>query len=617
MIENIFELSKSKKLFLALATDFFLLMLVNHYAIYYTFRITTEGSVFLYTLLLSAICMVNVALFYVIGVYKTVLRYMGKSTPGLLILGSLASTAIGYVAILFSDFETNYSFSTHASLLIISTYGYRLVIWNIYQKIKSQDKINAAIYGAGEAGQTVVQLLKNNSMYHAAAILDDDPELQGRTIDGIKVSSPKIAQKIIETNNIKTIIISISAKAVRERRKIIKEMAEFGVQIKVLPSTADLLSDAGRIRDFPHPTVDELLGRDCVPPDQRLLRKAVSEKTVLVTGAGGTIGSELCKQLIDLNPKKIIALDVSEAALYQLNESVSDKFSEIPSTNNFQAVLGSILDVEMLDHLFSSEQITTVFHAAAYKHVPMVEANPIVGVMNNIVGTENIIKAIVKHRVSSMMLISTDKAVRPTNIMGATKRVAELLVQKAALDNPNINFSAVRFGNVLGSSGSVVPKFFHQLNKGEQLTVTHPEITRYFMTVSEAAQLVIQASGLAKSGDIYHLDMGEPVKIIDLAKTIMDTYGYKPSVNNLTNAEGQDPRIKIIGLRPGEKLYEELLVSGDELLTEHPKIKCEPFQAIDFDQVVIATQELVAEGNPDRIKMLFHNLPISYSSNAS
>lgn len=424
------------------------------------------------------------------------------------------------------------------------------------------------IYGAGSSGLTLLMALRNDSRFRIVGYLDDDPSLHGRTLQNQVIYAPDKLPTLIEKHTIRQVLLAMPSIARHRKRNLVDNLTHHGIKVLSIPSLGQLASGARTVSDLKDVSIEDLLGREPSNPITELLSISVQNQTVLVTGAGGSIGSELCRQIAVLGVHRLIILELNEFALYSIKKELRKVIDEA----KLVSVLGNACESHLLKRLCTEHKIQTIFHAAAYKHVPLVEENICAGVSNNVLGTLAIINAAKSHDVSRVMLISTDKAVRPTNIMGASKRICELLIQSAAdtTSRDSTIFSMVRFGNVLGSSGSVIPLFHEQIQRGGPVTVTHPSVTRYFMTIPEAVQLVLQATGMAKGGDVFILDMGEPVRIADLARQMIELSGLR--VRDDSTPDG-DISIEFTGLRPGEKLYEELLISANDQPTGHPLIR--------------------------------------------
>ena len=436
----------------------------------------------------------------------------------------------------------------------------------------SEPGIPVAIYGAGAAGRQLAVMLTRGGQQRAVVFIDDDPKLRGRSVEGLKVLHPshgRFRDQLLDMG-VGEILVAIPSLKPGRRRQLLEFLSTLALRVRTVPGLADLVARGGKgIGDLEEVSVDDLLGRDPVMPLPGLLDACIRGKTVLVTGGGGSIGSELCRQALAHGPKRLIVLDHSEFALYSVEHELGALAASIGSPAELDFVLGSATDQKKIEGLFAVSTIDTVYHAAAYKHVPIVEKNPVEGFRNNVFGTLYIARAAAQAKVGRFVLISSDKAVRPTNVMGATKRVAELVVELLARRHPGTIFSMVRFGNVLASSGSVVPLFSRQIAAGGPITLTHADVTRYFMTIREAVELVIQAGSLARGGELFVLDMGTPVRIRDLAERMIRLSGR--SVRDERNSRG-DIAIEVTGLRPGEKLHEELLIDGDATGTAHPRI---------------------------------------------
>jgi FlaA1/EpsC-like NDP-sugar epimerase len=539
-------------------------------------------------------------LFVSFGLYRAIFRYIGAAA-----FVSLTRAFVIYTGLFFSVF-TIYgldgvprSIGVIQPMLLFIGIGvsryfvrYWLGATNNLQKTFHRPQPVALIYGAGSAGRQLASGLTSNKDMLIKGFIDDDRHMQGSTINGISVYPNAGLDDLIYRLKITDVLLAIPSVSQERRSEIITSLNGCGVRVRTLPGLIDLAAGRARISDLYDLDMNDLLGRAVVPPDVSLLEKNIRDKVVLVTGAGGSIGGELCRQIIKFSPKSLILIDSSERSLYLIHEELktaliglgderlvggSDDQAYAPSNTALSIVivpcLASVRDGDLLLKIFNTYKPATVFHAAAYKHVPLVEQNPTEGIRNNVFGTLTCAQVSRECGVSNFILVSTDKAVRPTNVMGASKRIAELVLQALAEvsakgDRPT-NFSMVRFGNVLGSSGSVAPLFNAQIAAGGPITLTHPEVTRYFMTIPEAAQLVIQASAMADGGDVFVLDMGEPVRIYDLAVKMVYLSGLL--VRDGAHPHG-DIEIKVTGLRPGEKLYEELLIGDNPQPTAHPKI---------------------------------------------
>ncbi len=526
-------------------------------------------------LLMAVAPLLAIPVFIRFGLYRAVIRYLSEHvlwtilkamTVSALLWGSAAWIAKGVFAEI--HISTVMLFWTFG---VMSVAGVRFAArWLIWLPVQRHFRgRQALIYGAGEAGRQIAATLREARDSFPAGFLDDDTALQGKDVNGLRVYPPKRLAYLIEHYAIHEVIVALPSVSSARKREIVEFLEGYPVHVRILPEVAEIVSGQNLLNRIREVDIGDLLGRDVVAPDLKLLGQSVTRRNVLVTGAGGSIGAELCRQISALNPNCLVLLEQSEFALYQVERNLRNV-----AACKVVARLGSVSDYETVAALLREHTIHTVFHAAAYKHVPIVEENIIEGCQNNVFGTLTMAQAAYDLGVETFVLISTDKAVRPTNVMGATKRWAELVVQSLAREaqrtGRNQKFCAVRFGNVLGSSGSVIPLFREQIAQGGPVTVTHPEVTRFFMSIHEAVQLVIQASNLASGGEIFLLDMGSPVKIADLAANMIRLSGR--AVRNPQNPRG-DIDVVFIGLRPGEKLFEELLIaSGNAEGTSHPKI---------------------------------------------
>jgi FlaA1/EpsC-like NDP-sugar epimerase len=431
------------------------------------------------------------------------------------------------------------------------------------------------IYGAGEAGLQLLNALFHGHEFAPVALVDDDLSLQNLGIGGLRVYSPDRIPRLVHETGAKVILLAIPSMGRVRRREIVGALEDLQLEIKTIPGMSDIISGKAKISELRTVSAEDLLGRDPVAPDTELLSRNITGRVVMVSGAGGSIGSELCRQILTQNPSVLVLYDVSEFALYTIEAELSATATRLQHQTKVVPILGSVQHSRRLEAAIKAFKVQTIYHAAAYKHVPLVEENVIEGIRNNVFGTLAITLAAEKLGVENFILISTDKAVRPTNVMGATKRIAELICQAHAKDASSTVFSMVRFGNVLGSSGSVIPRFRAQIEAGGPVTVTHKDINRYFMTIPEAAQLVIQAGALGQGGDVFVLDMGDPVKIMDLAFSMVKMHGLVPHMvdhpDQILPDKGDIP-ICVTGLRKGEKLYEELLIGNNPAPTKHPRI---------------------------------------------
>ena len=409
--------------------------------------------------------------------------------------------------------------------------------------------------------------MANSHQMQVVGFLDDDDRLHGHVLHGLPIYSPAHLQGLVSALSVSDVLLAIPSVSRQRRNEILAEIRKAHVAVRTLPCLTELAQGKVHVSDIRELDIDDLLGRDPVTPNYIMLAKNILDKVVLVTGAGGSIGSELCRQIIDIGPKKLLLLELNEFALYSIHQELEEKLAG--RAIHVVPLLASVQDGDRLREIMAAWRPHTVYHAAAYKHVPLVEHNPAEGIKNNVLGTLEAAQAAARIGVADFVLIGTDKAVRPTNIMGASKRLAEMVLQALAATSSGTKFTMVRFGNVLGSSGSVVPRFRQQIRDGGPITLTHPEITRYFMTIPEAAQLVIQAGAMARGGDVFVLDMGQPVRIMDLARRMIELSGLQ--VKDEENPDG-DIEIEITGLRPGEKLYEELLIGDNPSPTSHPRI---------------------------------------------
>lgn len=479
-----------------------------------------------------------------------------------------------------------------------------------FDKLTEQrDKV--IIYGAGSSGTELLEALQNSPRYEVAAFVDDDPRLTGGHILQKKIYSATKIESLVKELEVAQVFLAMPSVSRQRRREIIDRLTQMSVKIKQLPSLQEIAEGKVTVSTMRRVDILDVLDRQTVEPEQALLEKNIRNKSVLVTGAGGSIGSELCRQIIKNQPKCLMLYELSEYALYAIHQELllwqaSKATDEPESTTEIIALLGNVNNQQKLNKVFNKYAINTVYHAAAYKHVPIVEYNPFEGAINNAKGTYHCVQAAIESKVDTFVLISTDKAVRPTNVMGASKRLAELVCQGFSNQHPHTTISMVRFGNVLGSSGSVVPLFTKQIAKGGPITVTHPEVTRYFMTIPEAANLVIQAGAMAQGGEVFVLDMGKPVKIVDLARRMIHLSGYE--VKDQANPGG-DIEIVFSGLRPGEKLYEELIIGDDNIEpTQHSLIMQAREHSFELAEIEVTLSQLDQRAQTDDVTWLKQQL---------
>ncbi|MCL9654520.1 polysaccharide biosynthesis protein [Pseudomonas protegens] len=569
---------------------------------------------------------VAIPLFIRFGMYRAVMRYFGNDALIIIIKAvSLSSLILALVVYLYSNHQTLVPRSivfNYWWLSLVLLGGLRLAMRQFFlgdwfsasQHVPFASRENnlpkIAVYGAGAAGNQLVAALRIGKMMRPVAFIDDDSGIAGRVISGLEVYKPKHIQQMIDETGATEILLAIPSSSRGRRREILNALDGFALHVRSVPGFMDLASGRVKVDDIQEVDIADLLGRDTVPAQENLLKRCIRGCTVLVTGAGGSIGSELCRQILPLHPTTLILFEHSEFNLYNILSELEGFISRASLTVKIIPILGSVRDHDKLLGVMTSWTVDTVYHAAAYKHVPIVEHNIAEGILNNVIGTLNSAEAALKAGVKNFVLVSTDKAVRPTNIMGCSKRLAELTLQALSKEqSPTLfneatsisrvnktRFTMVRFGNVLGSSGSVIPLFHKQIKSGGPLTVTHPKITRYFMTIPEAAQLVIQAGSMGLGGDVFVLDMGEPVKIVELAEKMINLSGL--SVRSEKNTHG-DIAIEFTGLRPGEKLYEELLIGDNVLGTEHPMIMSANEDYLSWESLKPKLKELLAAVDQD------------------
>lgn len=569
----VLALPRIAKRFVALVVDLGLCVLSVWLAYYLRFgefvALSGHASV-------AVMASIGIALpiFIVLGLYRAIFRYSGW--PALITVAQ----AIGVYGLLYASIFTAIGVAgvprtigiIQPILLLLLVGASRAMarVWlgDKYQSIlKHASRPKVLIYGAGASGRQLVAAMANSHEMQVVGFLDDDERLHGHVLNGLPIYHPADLGRLAPALNISAVLLAMPSMSRKRRNEILTQIRTARVGVRTLPSVMDLAQGKVTVSDLRELDIDDLLGREPVMPDSAMMAMNIRSKVVMVTGAGGSIGSELCRQILVVGPSKLLLIEQSEFALYAIHQELEEKL--VGEKVLLIPLLASVQDDERMHEIMSTWHPDTVYHAAAYKHVPLVEHNPAAGIKNNVLGTLRTAQVAAEHHVSDFVLISTDKAVRPTNIMGASKRLAEMALQALAVTCPRTQFSMVRFGNVLGSSGSVVPRFRQQIRDGGPITLTHPDVTRFFMTIPEAALLVIQAGAMAKGGDVFVLNMGESVKIMDLARRMVELSGL--TIKDDGNPDG-DIEIETIGLRPGEKLYEELLICDNPQPTPHPRI---------------------------------------------
>jgi FlaA1/EpsC-like NDP-sugar epimerase len=526
------------------------------------------------------------------GLYRSVIRYMGhQAVWDLVKVVSLSTLVLGALMFLTSAPLSKSVPIMYWLFLFFGVGGLRLVSRGLHQISDQSDVRAVIIYGAGDTGRQLLNALNHGSDYRVVAFVDDNPALQDTVINGRPVLAVENISELVTAHAVRQVLLAIPSASQERRRDIINSLVDLPVRVRTIPKISELISSNALVNQIQDVDLDDLLGREPVPPHPELIDRCITDKVVMVTGAGGSIGSELCRQILASSPKELVLLDISEFALYSIDREIKALCQRQGLRFPVVTLLGSVRDEQRLESIFRTFAVDTVYHAAAYKHVPMVEYNVAEGVANNVHGTLSAAWAAHRAGVDTFVLVSTDKAVRPTNVMGASKRFAELILQGLSQIETNTRFCIVRFGNVLGSSGSVVPLFREQISSGGPVTVTHPEVSRYFMSIGEASQLVLQAGALGTGGDVFVLDMGEPVRIVELAERMIHLSGYDVERDNVF---GEHIDVEYIGLRPGEKLHEELLLGTSVTGTGHPMIMRAEEEAFDCEVIQDAAHRLLS-----------------------
>lgn len=568
--------------------------------------------------ILAIVLPVTIFGFARLGLYHRVIRYISSRALRVVFSGVLMSAATMALADQLLVLPVPRSVpAIYALLLLASVGGVRYFFRALVLNKNQRNRIPVLIYGAGEAGRQLVNAVNQGPECYPVAFVDDDSAMHNMIIAGIRVHAPSAIRDLVETHAIKRILLALPSISRARRRSIVESLEDLPVVVLTVPGMADIVSGKVTFNDLTIVSPEDLLGRDPVEPRADLMAANITGKVVMVSGAGGSIGSELARQVLALSPSVLVLLDVSEFALYKIDDELQPLGGKPAHLTQVVPILGSVQNPSRMRAIMRAFKVQTVYHAAAYKHVPLVEENVVEGVRNNVFGTRAIAEAAAETGVEAFIMISTDKAVRPTNIMGASKRMAELVCQTLAQTQSGTIYSMVRFGNVLGSSGSVIPRFRAQIERGGPVTVTHLEITRFFMTIPEAAQLVIQAGAMAKGGDVFVLDMGEPVKIMNLAKSMIRLCGLVPFViNDDGQADGAgDIAIRTTGLRPGEKLYEELLIGDNPSATEHSRIMSAQELSLEAKEMNAHLNDLMAactEFDIPRIREILLQAPTGY-----
>ncbi|HFQ5395544.1 TPA: nucleoside-diphosphate sugar epimerase/dehydratase [Vibrio vulnificus] len=569
-------------------------------------------------LTLAGTVVVTLITFTRLGLYRAVLRYLTFHALTLVVLGALISAlSITTFAYFFNAEVPRTVPVIYMTFLALLCGGARMMVRSLIVQASRKGCERVLIYGAGSTGRQLAIALRNAETYQVKGFIDNDPSLENTIIQGLTVHSSQQISRLVEKQEIEKILLAMPRATRSERKAIIDGLLHLPVEVLTVPDFKDIVNGNATVDELKDVAIEDLLGRDPVEPNPELMKANIHGKVVMVTGAGGSIGSELCRQIVRQKPKTLILFELSEYGLYEIDKELSGMVEAMQLEVEIIPLLGSVQRINRLSATMRAFGVQTVYHAAAYKHVPLVEYNVVEGVRNNVFGTYYSAKAAIEAGVESFVLISTDKAVRPTNVMGTSKRMAELALQAlAAKENDKVNgtrFCMVRFGNVLGSSGSVIPLFKRQIEEGQAITVTHPDIIRYFMTIPEAAQLVIQAGAMGKGGDVFVLDMGEPVKIVDLAKNLIQLSGLE--VKSSDNPNG-DIEIKFTGLRPGEKLYEELLIGDNVEGTDHERIMTANEQFLpleEFNQILNNLDRACHEFDHETIRQILLETPTGFN----
>jgi FlaA1/EpsC-like NDP-sugar epimerase len=598
LINKIIAISRVHKQLLMMIIDSIVIqsMLLLSFSVRLGYWFWPEGNLFW---VIIGAPILSIPIFMKFGLYKAIVRFLGLHALWAVVkavsLYALLWGIIGFMTAI--EGIPRSVILINWLLVILSIGGIRMIaMWVLSDANNLPGQRNVIIYGAGSAGRQLANALLQSIEYTPVAFIDDDKDLIHQYINGVKVCSIDSVESLIQKYNISEILLALPSTSRRRRNEIINFLEHYPVLVRILPGVSELVQGKVEVEDLREVSIEDLLGRESVKPEQSLLQENVKGRVVMVTGAGGSIGSELCRQIIKLGASKLIMFEQSELALYKIDQELSN--------NNVFPILGSVVNQDRVERVCKKFGVKTIYHAAAYKHVPMVEYNSTEGVVNNIFGTLKCAQAAINSYVETFVLISTDKAVRPTNTMGASKRGSEMVLQALSDDQNTTKFIMVRFGNVLNSSGSVIPLFKDQIKAGGPVTVTDKEIVRYFMTMPEAVELVIQAGAMGKGGEVFVLDMGQPVKIFDLATKMIHLSGLE--VKNESSPDG-DIEINITGLRPGEKLFEELLIGDNVNKTKHPMIMRSKEEMLSWDELSVMLRSLegaVKDSNQEALRSL-------------
>lgn len=624
LIERVLSIPRGAKRAIALAVDAFLCVLAVVLAFYLR---QGDWSAIGSNVVMPSVVSIVIALpiFVTMGLYRAIFRYAGWSSV-MTIARAVAFYAVPYATLytLIGVPPVPRTIGMIQPLLLLLFVGSsrtfaRVVLGERYlAQWRKRDMPVVLIYGAGSAGRQLAGALRASQEMRVVGFIDDDRAMHSASIDNVTVYGPNELARVAERHGVTDILLAIPSATRSRRAEILRELRDLDLHVRTLPGVIDMARGKVSVSDLRELDIEDLLGRPAVPPDYDLLTESITGKVVLVTGAGGSIGSELCRQIARQQPSTLLLAEMCEYNLYAIHQNLVAMCTEIGECpDRIVPLLASVTDARRMEEIFAAWQPQLVFHAAAYKHVPLVEHNIVEGVRNNAIGTYTCARLAREHGAERFVLISTDKAVRPTNVMGASKRLSEMVLQAMNDQGGSTCYAMVRFGNVLGSSGSVVPLFRRQVAAGGPVTITHPDITRYFMTIPEAAQLVLHAGAMATGGDVFVLDMGEPVKIIDLARNIIELSGL--SVRDAANPDG-DIAIEVVGLRPGEKLYEELLIGDDPIATSHPRILRARERFLPWPELAQKLDALTAaigEGDACQTQLLLRGVVPEYRPNSA